>query len=45
MAVNGLVVVDVGAYYLEPISEMAEFIEGPWRDRLLGFRPRSAVRR
>ena len=39
MALNGNLVVDVDAHYLEPIAEVAEFIDGPWRDRLLGADP------
>jgi predicted TIM-barrel fold metal-dependent hydrolase len=39
MSVNGNLVVDADAHYLEPISEVAEFIEGPWRERLLGADP------
>jgi predicted TIM-barrel fold metal-dependent hydrolase len=39
VALNGNLVVDVDAHYLEPITEVAEFIEGPWRDRLLGADP------
>jgi predicted TIM-barrel fold metal-dependent hydrolase len=39
VALNGYLVVDVDAHYLEPISEMAEFIDGPWHDRLIGADP------
>jgi predicted TIM-barrel fold metal-dependent hydrolase len=39
MAVNGQLVVDADAHYLEPIAEVAEFIDGPWRERLLGADP------
>jgi uncharacterized protein len=39
MAVNGFLVVDGDAHYLEPISEVAEFIEGPWQERLIGADP------
>jgi predicted TIM-barrel fold metal-dependent hydrolase len=39
MALNGTLVVDADAHYLEPISEVAEFIDGPWRERLLGSDP------
>ena len=36
MAVDGLLVVDVDAQYLEPIHEMTEFMDEPWRTRLRG---------
>jgi uncharacterized protein len=39
MALNGHLVVDADAHYLEPIAEVAEFIDGPWRERLLGADP------
>jgi predicted TIM-barrel fold metal-dependent hydrolase len=39
VALNGNLVVDCDAHYLEPIAEVAEFIDGPWRERLLGSDP------
>src|ERR1700758_4452619 len=39
MAVSGFLVVDGDAHYLEPITEVAEFIEGPWQERLIGADP------
>jgi len=39
MAVNGYLVIDADAHYLEPIREIAEYIEEPWRSRLLGSDP------
>jgi predicted TIM-barrel fold metal-dependent hydrolase len=39
MAVSGYLVVDADAHYLEPIPEIAEYIDEPWRSRLLGADP------
>lgn len=39
MPLSGNLIVDVDAHYLEPVREMAEFIDGPWRERLLGADP------
>ncbi|HEY4279629.1 MAG TPA: amidohydrolase family protein [Conexibacter sp.] len=39
MAVNGFLVIDADAHYLEPIREIAEHIDEPWRSRLLGADP------
>ena len=39
MTLNGHLVVDADAHYLEPIAEVAEFIDGPWGERLLGADP------
>jgi predicted TIM-barrel fold metal-dependent hydrolase len=39
VAVNGHLVVDVDAHYLEPIHEMTDFIAEPWRSRLRGADP------
>jgi predicted TIM-barrel fold metal-dependent hydrolase len=39
MAKNGMLVVDADAHYLEPVSEMAEYVDEPWRSRLRGADP------
>jgi len=39
MSVNGNLVIDCDAHYLEPIREIAEYIEEPWKSRLLGADP------
>jgi hypothetical protein len=39
MAVNGHLALDAEAHYLEPISEVAEFVDGPWRNRVLAVDP------
>jgi len=39
MAKNGMLVVDADAHYLEPVQEMAEYIDEPWRSRLRGADP------
>ena len=39
MSVNGFLVVDVDAHYLEPIQEMTEYMDDPWRTRLRGADP------
>lgn len=36
MSRNGFTVVDVDAHYLESLSEMAEYMEEPWRTRVKG---------
>jgi predicted TIM-barrel fold metal-dependent hydrolase len=39
MAVNGNLVIDVDAHYLEPVAEMAQYMDEPWRSRLAGADP------
>jgi predicted TIM-barrel fold metal-dependent hydrolase len=39
VAINGMLVVDADAHYLEPVAEMAEYIDEPWRSRLRGADP------
>jgi uncharacterized protein len=39
LAVNGMLVIDADAHYLEPVQEMAEYLDEPWRSRLLGADP------
>jgi len=39
VAINGMLVVDADAHYLEPVPEMAEYIDEPWRSRLRGADP------
>ncbi len=34
-----MLVIDADAHYLEPVQEMAEYIDEPWRSRLLGADP------
>jgi predicted TIM-barrel fold metal-dependent hydrolase len=39
MAVNDMLVIDCDAHYLEPLREVATYVDEPWRSRLLSADP------
>ena len=39
MARNGYQIIDADAHYLEPIEELADYVDEPWRTRIKGVSP------